>query len=214
MSPGSRGVLYDNCRDATRMAREWTIEGGGTWVVGYDATIGKFYYRCTTAGVSFYQLINKSIIFGMPIEVYCLMRSDFATGPRMGVEMKGGADTRGAFDVGVHLHSATIWLEASYNAVIGWDSVAMPLVWNINTWYNVKVRFDRFIKVKIWLYGTAEPNWSFVDYYRIPLPNGVLNYRSRVQKGYFALISNQSAGVINTDYADIRITPIPRTGGP
>jgi len=213
---GSRGFYYNKCNDATRLAREWTAVGLGTWSIGYDNTIGKFYYRCTTNGVGTWdQLINKSILFGMPIEVYYLVRSDVAGGPRAGVQMKGGGDARADFDIGFHFHSGQIWLEATYATIAGWTSVVWPIIYAANTWYHVRVRFDKFMKAKIWNYGTTEPDWAMSSYYRIPMPVGALTYRSRVQKGYLSIMVNQSGGsVINADYSDIRITPIRKVGGP
>lgn len=211
---GARGFYYDDCRSTDRLSRDWTPVGADVWSVGYDSAIGKSFYRITSAVGGWDQLINKSLRVGMPLEVHFLVRSSLAAnGPKCGVQIKGRNDSRGDMDIGFHLHTSIIWAEATYNTIGTWAGSGMVAVYAPNTWFNVKARFDRDLKCKVWKLGDAELDWGLTAYYKGALPNGVQWTGPPVKSGYFSLISEAVAG--NTyDYADIRVAPVRRAGWP
>jgi len=85
-------------------------------------------------------------------------------------------------------------------------SVAHGIAWNVNAWYMIKFRMvGRTCKLKIWLYGTAEPDWLAVAYCTYTTDrcddSGIIAFR---------VVGDPNP---NRYISDIRITPIYKTGG-
>jgi hypothetical protein len=188
------------------------VATNGSFTPGlYDPTIGKFYVRCDTTGVGNKSAILKSVRFPFNIDVYYLLRSAGVNNID-GCGMKGGTDTYGNFDL-LLTYEGTI--QQQFIAFYGGASYSFGLVATApnyvpNTWFCKRVRYagSRMMS-KVWPYGTAEPDWQINMYYPSKIPTTTW---PRVTQGNFAIM--QFAGLqFPKDTADLRITPIYKTGG-
>ena len=90
----------------------------------------------------------------------------------------------------------------------GYQSLgSVAVTFNANTWYEVRIRMEgRTIKAKVWPLGTAETDWLLVVYItRIQLGGAE-------PIGPTTICLRTAVDIASKDYADIRVTPIPRTG--
>lgn len=79
---------------------------------------------------------------------------------------------------------------------------SIPYVVDISKYHRIRARVTgRLVEAKIWVDGTAEPDWmiSYRIRYKEFMLNGVIGFLGTVR---------------NVNYADIRWTPIRRVGGP
>ena len=213
---GARGFYYGDCRSQDRRNREYGPDTANETLTSgnYDSTIGKFYNRITKqpAGAQFEWIFLKSQIFKY-YELTWIGRSDVDPGNEPGVSIflcptaLSTATGRGFAEIG----GGAYILKGSFD-YYGISGVVIPYV--KNSWYNYKWRDDgKYWRIKKWLYGTAEPGWL----YALTEKNkaAVIEQGDFSRAGYIGFGSFIAGGAARShDFADIRIKPVPRLGGP
>jgi hypothetical protein len=197
-----RAIFYDDCRDASRLAAEWSQRTPASWTVLYSSP--RYFYNVTTAIDEICTLMSISPIRDFELQI--LVKSNNVSAD-IGVWIRHGRDVVFAGVPG----DIFIWLTGGLTQLYEYSapgvgvllvSVDDGVVWDVNKWYSLKIRAQGdVVKIKIWEYGLSEPDWNYSQYLtRLPKnSNGTVSLRA----------INRTAG-----FSDIRITPIPRTGGP
>ena len=213
---GSRGFYRDDCRSGDRLAREWTrIAGADNLSVEWQADIGKFAYTITRVGVQASHIWRWMASPSMPcFDVYylskknmqapnqnrpCLSGLMFDTIDTNNYSLVGGSDQLyfGRFFGGVYYYK--LWVVSLTNDV----------------WYAVRVRRNqKDVRLKIWQYGTAEPDWQYTQS-TAPGASNENPVRFQVRGGStFGIVDYLYAVGDYCKIADLRITPIRKVGGP
>ena len=211
-----RAIYYDDCRDAVRLAREWTrIYGSDNLSVEYQTDIGKFAYTITrTAGATLHQWLWMASQSMVCFDAYYMFKKNMA------------APNEDKSSFGIMFNSIDF---NNYSYVFKTDSLyferriaGVPYYkyWSLdltnNIWYAVRVRKNlKDVRAKIWQYGTVEPDWQYTQTF--PAPTGSnenpVNFQPR-GGSKFGIATYLCAVGDWAKISDIRITPIPRTGGP
>ncbi len=201
---GSRGFYYDDARSLDRWNREWTPQTPGRWSLIYDTN--RFWYRCQPGGAGNIEFATLMSVPAMKnVEIRATVRSNNVNGAfGIWVRKDRQASETVNGNVLVFQDLSVLYFWGYFDG--GWvnlGQVANVIVANQIYNYRVQSIGDQF-RVKLWLLGTAEPNWMLTIYVgrlRKPLPsNSTIGIRAQ-----YAYI---------VDFSDIRITPIRKVGGP
>ena len=196
--PVTAGFL-DDCHDAARLATDWLQTTPARWTSVYEAPYAA--YKFTTGGA-----LEQCVLMNNPLsssaELDILLKPTNADA-MMGIFMRNSRVT--ALDPGMFY----IWFTGG-NFMLAFveQSGATPVLLNMayvldtTKWYRLKVRVDgKHVQAKTWIDGTAEPAWM-LDYW--------VRYRYMRPVGTIGLM----ATVRNVYYAQIRLIPMSRAGGP
>jgi hypothetical protein len=206
-----RAIFYDDCRDASRLAAEYALQLGSMPTVYYDPTIGKFSYKWIQTATSQQYITLNSFQTSGSFEITHLFKTHNTVGA--GYEGKGimfyyswrsNSDT----------YYVALWDQYYFQSPYGQNYFGAMLPGN-DVWSCYKIRVNgSSVLSKIWLNGTSEPNWMWNSRTigtGTDKPNTVR--RSLGGTVGFGCLWLNAAGATH-QIADIRITPIPRTGGP
>jgi hypothetical protein len=203
---GSRGFFYDDCRSGDRLAREWTQTTPAAWSVVYENN--RFWYRTVNHNAAEYNVL-MSIPTISNFELTSVVKFDDTGLPgsrSLGFVFNKGRTVTAGPAIMIWIGTGGVFRIYVYYSG-GWflfSSVAFATV--SGTLYSVKIRVGgKSVKAKIWIYGTAEPDWTITGYVTFPLSVTPAN------NGVFSIYAETPA--IIKFWSDIRITPIPRTGG-
>ena len=210
---GSRGFFYDDCRSADRLAREYTrIVGADNLLVEYQADIGKFAYTVTRTGSALCTWLIKSTQSSNSFQATFLFKK-FNAAPNTAWGSFGVAwDGIDVNNISQCLKTDVLYFERYVGGVRYYKFWASGLTNDI--WYNYKLRRNgKDVRIKIWQYGTSEPDWQHTNY---EAPGGSnenpLKYSFR--PGNFGIVTYWPTVGDWSKIADIRITPIRKVGGP
>jgi hypothetical protein len=208
--------FYDDCRSGDRLAREWTrIVGVDNLTVEYQTDIGRFAYTITRAGAGSLHQWNWMVAPSMVnFESVSLFKKNSAA-PNASSNGFGllfdSVDTNNVSDVA---KTDAIYFGRRASGVYYYKYWNMAVTNDI--WYYWKVRkVNRDVRLKFWQYGTAEPDWQYTQ--TSPPPTSSNENPVRYQphpNGKFGIQTFLFSVGDWAKIADIRITPIPRTGGP
>jgi hypothetical protein len=197
----SRAIFYDKCNDGQRLLAEW-IQTTVNWsVVQYD---GKFCYTEPNATSS--SLIWSAIGKLSDLEMTFLLGTQ---GLDIGIIIRK-RDNVGPYsdgDLHVLVTAANLLAYERYAGV--WNlliSVAHGVVLPLATglfWFKTRMVGNRLLS-KIWLKTSPEPGWILSTY--------ATYQRFGCNKNGF--VGLHTGGTGPKYVSDIRVTPIPRTGGP
>jgi hypothetical protein len=198
-----RAIFYDDCRDASRLAAEWTQTTPAAWSVYNDGT--RFSYRCSTT-VEINTLM--SILPSKDFEIYMKIKSASVLG-NIGVLLR---KARNAADADTA--SVLVWFNGGNISIYIYDGsyqilTSVAFAWSANQWYEFRgrVRGETF-QAKAWLLGTPEPDWIVTTYNTRQTLGG-----RRIAPCTIGTRQQADIAGVARDYADIRVYPIPRTGG-
>ena len=215
---GSRGIFYDKCNDATKLARDWTlISESGNWscITYYDSPFHTYQLTDSLGGTRLGTLVLQSQRPSGNLEVYFKFKK-LAT-------IVGGA---GCIALNYSRRSTTdryyitltdnVYIYRQEGAVHSGTFYGYPGgVISNDVWYEFKVRlFNNKVKIKWWLLGTSEPDW-LIDSSGTGSGGSERPMRQKRSPGssYFALGAVSFAVGNYLRYADIRITPVRKVGG-
>ena len=202
---GSRGFFYDDCRSGDRLAREYTVIAG-TWSSQYASPY--FVYQCEdSAGVNDIMYL-ASFQHPRMFDIRALVNIVSSTHANKQIGLiasyallAGAADVSNSIQLILRQNIPDLYLFGPTFAI------STPMTINLNTWYYLRLMYNGTnVKGKAWQRGTQEPDWQAAA--KVSSKSGSGGWLSR-QGQVFGLRSISSLNRV----ADIRITPIPRTGG-
>ena len=204
---GSRGFYYDDARSLDRWNREWSQSTPAAWSLIYSAPF--FAYRNTNL-VANDRATLMSFVPSRDREITAKIRTSDIVNDGIGIYLRKSRTTLEADQ------SSVLWNYYNGNHVIlVYDAGAFvvlataALVLVANSWYNVKLRAQgQTFRAKVWLLGTAEPNWQLTTY--------MTRQQARGQDIGQSTICLRAGGTLAglRDYADLRVSPVRKVGGP
>ena len=214
---GSRGFFYDDCRSADRLAREYTrVSAGEDLVVEYQPSIGKFAYVTTkTTATTRREWFIKSISDMPTFECYYLFSKNYQAPSQSygGFGITYWAKDQSNLNV-FEFSDAVYFVKFTSGLGPYGEWFTYPVIPVNDSWYHVRFRRNvSNLKMKMWLYGTAEPDWQ--RYVGLAPAGSNENPPRPVPYGHN--IGLTTFLFQNGDYckiADLRITPIRKVGGP
>jgi hypothetical protein len=213
----ARGFFYDDCRSADRLAREYTLRGSGVAPVAYIDN-GVFCYRwVAVAGTkSNYTTIQSFTPSG-----------EFEITYKLKKNLQSPEDAWIPLDIYYSWRSTTdLYLTDISDQLYFWRYTPIATYYSYSpatggpftqdVWYNVKFRCTtKLSQLKTWLVGVAEPNWDVFNSKSVVLGNEKPLKITRPPGAGLIGIGGATyhAGDV-FEMTDIRITPVPKTGGP
>jgi len=204
-----RAIFYDDCRDASRLAAEYTLSGTAPNVY-LDGN--RFCYRWDATGFQTNRIVLMGFEPSKEFELTFLFKKN-----AIAVPAYGDMDIWWAYRAGPGTYYQNYNTDVNYfirqpENLGKWFTYVM----NNAVWYVYKLRVSNAnVLAKHWLLGTSEPDWMF-NCKQGPFAGGnesSLNLLGKMSgKIAFAQMARQAGEYL--EIADIRITPIPRTGGP
>jgi len=196
VSPGSRGIFDDRCNSGDKLVREWLQGTPANWSQAYLSPYQT--YRVVNGAASVNTLMSMPPASNFEVDFKFFMDN---ASPELGCYLRKGRNTTDGElgDILALFISGTLRL---YFCDPGFTLIVSPaLVLDITKWYQFKAQIiNRTVRYKAWIVGTSEPDWLATQYLTrwYMKKNGTIGIRS---------------GANNKNIADIRITPIPKTGG-
>ena len=197
--PGSRGFFYDECNSGDRLTREWLQSTPAAWRV--DSVTPHRAYKYTTVGA-----IEYNTLMSQPdkhdFEAEMLFYASNADA-MVGLTLRKARNVAVAGDTG----QICFWLTAGlitteFTTSSGATPVLSTAVYVVDTtkWHRMRTRVvGRNYKCKVWVEGTAEPDWMISQNVR---------YTEMRNRGVIAL----RGGIRTAWFSGVKFIPIPVTG--
>jgi len=143
-------------------------------------------------------------------QVYAKIRTA-SVSRNMGIIIKKARNT-GDADSGsilVWLGGGGLYLYVFDNGAYNLLSTTVGITMNPNVWYEIKAQlFGRTVRAKVWALGTSEPDWQNTAYINR------MQIRGMEPSGPTTIALRPDNDAVAKDFADLRITPIRKVGGP
>jgi hypothetical protein len=212
----ARGFFYDDCKSGDRLAREYTAVVGPTPTAYLDGSIPCYKWVSAAGGTHGYYITIDSFLPSGDFEIFLKFKKNiqiYPDSPALQIYYTFRS-TVDSFQFG---YSDQSYFNRLFPGGSVYCTQTWPRVVPSDTWFNFRGRFTTALsKTKYWQVGLAEINWDVFTSKSIGTSGTERPIHVTRPPGDGKIgIGYVSFGVGDyIEIADIRITPVPKTGGP